>query len=263
MFRLDHFVINIDEHYQYKQDIVEQIRNTGFPYEPKWGKGTRGFKASNLWIGNEYFEMINILKSDGGGWKEEWVKLYNEGHRGLICLMLDTDNINGVYEILKKRNIEITVPAYLKFKWFFNLFTRTMPWQNSYIPFFEGIPLQVGIQQMKDHKAREFMNQYMVPNSRDNNIAGISKVLIKGPFTVGDIKLINDIFYDFITETNLITVELERGQELIFEQGKEYRVDIFTECNNEIFRNKSIAIENVTLYNVNSVQSNGGKNAGV
>lgn len=33
------------------------------PYEPKWGKGTKGFNVSNLWIGNEYLEMVNIKRT--------------------------------------------------------------------------------------------------------------------------------------------------------------------------------------------------------
>ena len=150
MFKFDHFVVNVDRKYQKDKAVINNVIKSGFPYEPSWGKGTRGFKASNLWIGNEYFEMINLLKEDGGGWKKDWVDLYNEGHRGLICIMLDVDNINEVYENFKSKNISITNPEYLKFKWLFNLLTRTMPWQNSYIKFFEGIPLQIGFQQMKD-----------------------------------------------------------------------------------------------------------------
>ena len=136
MFKLDHFVVNVDKCYQKDKDIIDKIINTGFPYKPTWGKGTKGFKASNLWIGNEYFEMISILKPDGGGWKTEWVNCYNNGHRGLICIMLDVANIDELYTLLRKKNIEITKPEHLKFKWFFNMLTRTMPWQNCYTNFF-------------------------------------------------------------------------------------------------------------------------------
>lgn len=186
MFKFDHFVVNVDRKYQKDKAVINNVIKSGFPYEPSWGKGTRGFKASNLWIGNEYFEMINLLKEDGGGWKKDWVDLYNEGHRGLICIMLDVDNINEVYENFKSKNISITNPEYLKFKWLFNLLTRTMPWQNSYIKFFEGIPLQIGFQQMKDDEARNFMKQYMVPNSYENGINGIDKVIVKGALTSND-----------------------------------------------------------------------------
>lgn len=148
MLRIDHLVVNIDKKYQTDKTVIQSVRNTGFPYEPKWGKGTKGFKASNIWIGNEYLEMIHLLKNDGGGWKAEWVEKYNKGHRGLICLMLDVDDLDKIYEEMIDTNI--TKPQYLQFKWGFGLFTKTMPWRNSYFPFFEGVPLQIGLQQMKD-----------------------------------------------------------------------------------------------------------------
>ena len=98
MLRIDHLVVNIDKKYQTDEIAIQSIRDTGVPYEPKWGKGTKGFKASNIWIGNEYLEMIYLLKKDGGGWKPEWVEKYNKGHRGLICLMLDVDDLDKIYE---------------------------------------------------------------------------------------------------------------------------------------------------------------------
>ncbi len=75
--RIDHLVINVDKKYQADASIVSTIQDCGFPYEPKWSKGTSGFKASNIWIGNEYFEMIRLLNKSGGGWREEWVKRYD------------------------------------------------------------------------------------------------------------------------------------------------------------------------------------------
>ncbi|MGL5328010.1 MAG: hypothetical protein ACRDD7_01995, partial [Peptostreptococcaceae bacterium] len=198
MFKFDHFVVNINKKYQTNKNVINSITDAGFPYKPSWGKGTKGFKASNLWIGNEYLEMINILKSDGGGWKSDWVELYNNGHRGLICIMLDTEDIDKLYNLLISKNIKVTKPEHLKFKWFFNLFTKVMPWQNCYIDFLEGIPLQIGFQQMNDQKSRDFMEQYMVPNSRDNNIEGINKVIIKGNLTHNDIELISSVFDMYI-----------------------------------------------------------------
>ncbi len=59
--KLDHFVINVDRKFQVDKNIIKNIKDS-IPYEPKWGKGTKGFKVSNLWIGNEYLEMVHILK---------------------------------------------------------------------------------------------------------------------------------------------------------------------------------------------------------
>ncbi|MDB8801117.1 hypothetical protein PN294_02840 [Romboutsia sp. 1001216sp1] len=194
--------------------------------------------------------MINILRSNGGGWKTEWVDLYNNGHRGLICIMLDVVNIDEVYNLLNKKSIEITKPEHLKFKWFFNMLTRTMPWQNSYINFFEGVPLQIGFQQMNDEKSRKFMNEYMIPNSRDNDIIGISEVVVRGPLTNNDIKLINNIFDIYITQTEPLTIQLNQQHVLVFEDSESYSVDIITKCNNKSFNNKSISIENIAIKNI-------------
>lgn len=253
MFRFDHFVVNVSEKYQEDKTVINSIINAGFPYKPSWGKGTKGFKASNLWIGNEYFEMINILKPNGGGWKSDWVDLYNNGHRGLICIMLDVNNIDELYNMLTTKNINITKPEHLKFKWFFNIFTRVMPWQNCYSDFLEGFPLQIGFQQMNDEKSREFMKGYMIPNSRDNNITGIRKVTIKGPLTANDKKLISNIFYMDIIKTEPLTIQLDQQQILIFEESKNYSVNISTNCNNENFNNKVVYIENIDVKNVISI----------
>ncbi|TGY40962.1 hypothetical protein E5347_13990 [Clostridium sartagoforme] len=249
MFKLDHFVVNINGNYQKDKDEIKNITEAGFPYEPSWGKGTKGFKASNLWIGNEYFEMINIIRADGGGWKEDWVELYNKGYRGLICLMLDVEDIDKLYKSLTNKSIGVTKPEYLKLKWFFNLLTRTMPWRNSYINFFEGIPMQIGFQQMKDEKSRDFMDQYMVPNSRDNDILGINKVVIRGPLTSKDINLIKEVFEEFIISNNPLTIKLNQGQVIIFEDSESYSVEMFTQCKNENYISKSIKIENIIVNN--------------
>ncbi len=66
--KIDHLVINIDDKYQKDSESIKDIRDTGMLYEPKFGKGTKGFKATNIWFGTEYFEMINLLRKDGGGW---------------------------------------------------------------------------------------------------------------------------------------------------------------------------------------------------
>jgi len=133
--KIDHLVINVDEKYQKDKNIIDCIRTTGLPYEPKWGKGTRGFKASNLWIGNEYFEMIRILKSSGGGWIDEWTRKYNQGHRGMICLMLDVEDIDTIYSLLKRNGIQVTPPEWLEFKWFLNLLTKECPGEILIFPF--------------------------------------------------------------------------------------------------------------------------------
>ena len=248
--RFDHFVLNIESSYQKDQQVIDQIREAGFPYEPKCGKGTGGFKASNLWIGEQYLEMIHLLKVDGGGWKSEWVEKYHQGHRGLICLMLDMDDLDSIYQTLTQEKILMTEPECLQFKWFLNLMTKTMPWRNSYLPFWEGIPMQIGFQQMKDEKSREFMTQYMVPNSRDSGISGINKVVINGQLTKADKILLEAIFKENIINNSPLTIKLNAEQVIVFKENDHYAVDIYTKCNQAELINKELKIENVTIHNV-------------
>jgi len=247
--KIDHLVININKQYQEDNPIINGIKNAGFPYEPKWGKGTSGFKASNIWFGNEYFEMIRILKKNGGGWKKEWVEIYNNHHRGLICLFIETNDIRYEYQRIKNMGINITEPEYLKFKWFFGLFTRTMPWQNAYLPFFQGIPLQLGFQQMKDDESKKWMQQYMVPNSKDNGISGIKKINIFGNYTEEDKSLIKSIFPNALDGKNEINIKLNNSQKITFVKSELYNIEVLTECNNQKYKDRIINIENLKIIN--------------
>ena len=247
--KIDHLVINVDEKYQTDLSTIDNIKNNGFPYEPKWGKGTSGFKASNIWIGDGYFEMIRILKANGGGWREEWVKKYNNNHRGLICLFLDTDNIAEEFERLSRLGISISKPEYLKFKWGFGLLTRTMPWQNAYLPFFEGVPFQLGFQQMKDEASRNWMQQYMIPNSKENGIDRITALNLCGNYTENDRTLICKVFPNAVLDEDKIIALLPSGQKLAFIQSETHSVEILTQCTNEKYKRKSTTIHNITVVN--------------
>ena len=116
--KVDHLVVNVDPNYQRESEEVEQIREATLPYNFKKGKGTKGFRATNIWTGKEYFELIRITNNDGGGWKPEWVHAYNTGHRGLICLMIDVNNINAIVQRLQKEGILISHPERIKIEFF-------------------------------------------------------------------------------------------------------------------------------------------------
>lgn len=104
-FSIDHIVVNVNEKYQKNIQFIEEVNRLGLPYTPSKGKGNKGFKASNLWIGDEYFEFIYIKSKDGGGWIKDWVDKYNSGHRGVIGLFLKTNNIEETSEALKSYGI--------------------------------------------------------------------------------------------------------------------------------------------------------------
>lgn len=242
--KIDHLVVNIDEKYQNDSETIKNIQYSKLVYEPKYGKGTKGFKASNIWIGEEYFELINIFNNDGGGWVPDWTKLYNNGHRGLICLMLDVNDLDTLFNKIKESNIDVTEPKWLEFKWFFNLFTRKMPWRNSYIPFFENIPMQIGFQEMKDQKSRDFMSKYMQPNSKDNGINGITEIFIYGEFTQKDFAMLDSVFCNQVENVeNGKIINMNHGQKLHLLKSPSYKVIVNTLSNFELTTN----IENIEI----------------
>ena len=219
--RIDHLVVNVDRFVHEDKSFIEKVHSFGLPYKPKWGKGTKGFKVSNIWIGNEYFELVRIKSSDGGGWIESWTKDYHSGHRGLIGFAIEVDDIEVAYQELIRQNIQVSTPEPLKFKWFFNLLSKTMPWKNSYLPKFEGMPFQFFLQQLNDEKSKAFMQQYMVPNSRDNEINGIKEVKIFGTLTEKDKNMIKALFQEYEIQDHLITVFLE-GQRISFVESEKH-----------------------------------------
>ncbi|MBK3496429.1 hypothetical protein JFL43_16505 [Viridibacillus sp. YIM B01967] len=245
--KIDHLVINVDRNYQVEGEQVTAIRQLGLPYEPKKGKGTKGFKASNIWIGKEYFEMISILKKDGGGWKSDWVSAFNRGERGLICLMLDVADIDKLSTELQTKGVSISKPESLKIKFLFNLFSKTLPWRNSYLDFFQGVPLQIGFQQMKNQKTRDYMEKYMLPNAAENNIGGIKKITISGKFSNTDFEMLKIVFEDVLVRENRLHIKLQNSQEVIFEKAREYKVMVSLKSNDNNLVEENCWIENTKL----------------
>lgn len=240
--KLDHIVINVNKDYQTSSTMIDDIRKTGLIYDPKKGKGTSGFKVSNIWIGKEYFEMVNVRNTSGGGWIPKWTELYNFGHRGMICLMIDTDELDSVYTNLLQSNIFVSTPKWLEFKWFFSLFTRRMPWRNLYLPFFHKVPFQIGFQQMKDSKSRDLMNQFMIPNSQENNINGITKIEIFGKFCEADFDMIKLVFKNVEQIDNKLTLLLDK-QAISFHISDTYYVNVYTDST----KNKTASIHNLNI----------------
>lgn len=59
-----------------------------------------------------------LKKKDGGGWRADWVKKYNNGHRGIIAIYLMTDRLDEVREELKSRGIPVSESERVSFRWF-------------------------------------------------------------------------------------------------------------------------------------------------
>ena len=224
--KFDHLVMNVDKNYQMEGKLAQIIRESGLPYQPKKGKSTKGFKATNIWIGKEYFEMISIRKVDGGGWKKEWVDAYNNGHRGLICLMLDVSNLDKLVGDVQSKGIAISKPESITIDFLFKLISKTLPWRNSYLDFFQRVPMQIGFQQMNNEKTRAALQKRMVPNATENNITGIQRIHITGRFSVSDFNMLKNIFEQVIENEDKLVIALDHSQQLVFEKAMQFNVKV-------------------------------------
>lgn len=246
--KIDHLVMNVDKSYQLNGPFVNELKEFGLPYNPKKGKGTKGFQATNLWIGKEYFEMIYIKNEDGGGWKKEWVEAFHQQKRGLICLMLDVHDLDAFVQNLQAKGIPITLPENITIQFFFKLISKTMPWRNSYMNFFHNVPMQIGFQQMDDVLTKTKLQKYMVPNSKENNITGIKSIRINGDFLTEELEMLKAVFPKHVEEEGKqLTIQLEKGQQLIFVKAETYTVEVNLKNENRTKIKNEVWIENTKI----------------
>lgn len=246
MERLDHFVIHIDK----QSETIAQFKATlpalGFPFKPEWGKGNRGFKAANLWIGQQYFEIIRILKTDGGGWPPYWVQKYKQGVRGIYCIFLATDRLNEIRHTLNIQGIKFQGPERTSFRWLF--FKKTLPWRYILLPEIPGTDIQIGFIQY-DADAEEKFAAYMVPNASKNGINGINLARVDLPFSNETLSFLKKPFPDLQMKENQAIVQLFAGK-LVFRDQDQVSVTLQASSINPDYSDASFMIENVCVETV-------------
>lgn len=245
MMKLDHFVLHIDNSEQTLERLKEEIAPKGFPFEPAWGKGTAGFKVSNIWIGRQYFEIIRLLTPDGGGWVKTWVDKYNTGKRGLFCIFLKTDDIQGMANELSARGVSVQGPERISFKALFGLVRKNLPWQVLYLPAIPGTDLEIGFIQY-DPDPKDRIKQYLVPNSDENGITGVHSATVSLPLTANAREHILKIFPTGTTMAGGIRVSLENGT-MKFIDASAVSTSLEAETTSREFSDKSFSLMNVTV----------------
>lgn len=83
--KIDHLVINVNKEIQENKETIKNVHSIGLPYVPKCGKGTKGFKVSNIWIGKEYLELVRVKTKDG-------VVGYKSGFRNIVMAIGDSSD---------------------------------------------------------------------------------------------------------------------------------------------------------------------------
>ncbi|HEY8392734.1 MAG TPA: hypothetical protein VIL83_08415 [Capillibacterium sp.] len=248
MIRLDHFVINIDNDLGKLKELKRQIEPLGFPFEPTWGKGTKGFKVANLWIGLQYLEMVWLKKRDGGGWKGDWVEKYNKGHRGIIAIYLMTDRLDEIRGELMGRGIPVSAPERISFRWFFGLFAKTMPWRSIFTAPIPGTDLQICYGELDSPEIMEKIKAYMVPNAARYGIEGIDKATVRSNFSGEAWIYLQKLFPKAVMKGSCLTYDMG-GTSLFFAQWEKPGLDVELHAVTTYGKNlgKSFMVENVRV----------------
>lgn len=244
--KLDHFVVHIEN----DDAILEQLKRTieplGFPFEPTWGKGTAGFKAANIWIGRQYFEIIRLLKPDGGGWPEKWVQRHHTGKRGVYCIFLVTDDLSAIANSLSVHGVPIQGPERISFRAFFGLFKKTLPWQLIYLPEIPGTHLEIGFIQY-DPDPKDRIKQFLVPNSDERGIMGISAATVHLPLDERSREFLKRVFPGIQENGHGLSVPLKNG-ELKFLAAATTFVDLKADVNSDQLKERSFRFENLSVH---------------
>lgn len=244
--KLDHFVVHIDDDPSLLPDLKKRLTMAGVPFEPDWGKGTKGFKAGNIWIGRQYFEIIRILRPDGGGWVKRWVERHHQGKRGLYCLFLKTDRLDEMADQLEAAGITTTGPERVTYRAFFGLFRKTMPWRMLYLPQIPGTGLELALIEY-DPDPRDIMKAHMVPNADENGITGIEQARLRLPLTDEARSFLVRIFPQITDTGDKLTVPLATGT-IWIENAAGLHADFFAQAIGAGHRPISVTLENVTLH---------------
>lgn len=244
--KLDHIVVHIDNNEELLTNLKRDIEPLGFPFEPKYGKGTSGFKAANIWIGRQYFEIIRLLNKSGGGWTPKWVKRYNEGLRGIYCIFLVTDSIADVAKQLKAGGLPVSEPERITFKALFGLLKKTLPWQLIYLPVIPGTDLELGFIQY-DPDPNDRIKQYLVPNSDENGISGIETATIHLPLGPENRAFLKKVFPNGVDVGESFVVTLEPGGLSFVHDQSDVKVELFAKVNGPELRGRKFTLLNVSV----------------
>ncbi len=141
------------------------------------GEKSKGFQISNIWIGSQYFEIVDILHRENQ-WQPNWADRHADGDRGSYCLFLKTTiPIEYVYQRLKAAGFSISEPERTSFKWFFKLLQKKLPWRFVLTSKIPGTEIELGFIEY-DKGAEAKFAPFMVPNSSENGINSITRAKI-------------------------------------------------------------------------------------
>jgi len=177
MLKFDHVVVHAngnDEINAWKHVLdAAQV-----PFDPSHGKKAAGFQVSNVWVGLQYFEIVDILK-EKNQWQARWAERHAKGDRGAYCVFFSVDtDIEEVYAKLKSAGITCSEPEQTQFKMLFGWIVKRMPWRFMLLPKIPGTDIEVGLIQYNPG-VQEKNAPNLLPNSKELGLTGLSTPAVR------------------------------------------------------------------------------------
>ena len=241
--QLDHFVVHVENNPDKLKQVAIASAKAGIPFDPSKGKGTSGFRAANIWIGNQYFEIPWLKRPDGGGWRKDWVDLYNKGERGTFCIFLGTNDLSGIKKRLQDRGIDANEDK-VSFK-IFGLFKKTMPWTTLHLPRLPGTNIEISFIQYEDGVVEKWISK-MRPNAKENGFEGVFDCRLTIPNFDQCKEFVRSVFPHADIGDGELNVSLKPGR-IGFAKGVVPRVELFAKSENPDHVGKQFSLEDVTV----------------
>lgn len=265
--RLDHFVIHVDNDVKILEALKKEIAPLGFPFNPESGKHTQGFVTTNIWIGEQYLEIVHLLQPSVRGWNPRWVEGYNQGKRGVFSIFIAVKDLDEVHKELLERGIEIPIPEPKQSlakasKDILAAVTgllglvqskqkKTFPWRSLSLPPVPGTDMDISFLEY-DEEAAEEIKTLMKPNAEEYGITGIHRAKIYLPLWDEGIGFLQKVFPQLLGATTQQKVELKEDELLFFRSDPEAGLKLKLEASAEHkkYAGKKFQIENVEVKTV-------------
>jgi hypothetical protein len=249
--RIDHIVVHIDNDPEKVTKLSDTINAQGFPFNPDTGKRNVDFRVNNINVGNEYIEIVRLLKPEAPSWMPLWAHQYTSGQRGVFCIFLEVEDVERLAVAIKKAGVRARGPAVLTYPAMLGIFRVETPYVIYYLPNFPDSPLQLAIMQYKKPYQRESFIAGLQPNAEQNGINGIRRVEIELPNLEESMEMLQKVFSDLHLENGEWAAPLEK-QRLVFRRSSDgdVHVQVSAIASQRAFVGKKFQIDNLEMVTI-------------
>ena len=267
--RLDHFLIHVDNDAAILENLKKEIVPLGFPFDPGSEKSTQGLAVSNIWIGEQYLQIVRLLQPSVRGWNPRWIERYSKGKRGVFSIFIAVKELDEVYEGFLERGIEISIPEPKQslakaskdilqaVTGFLGLgqskSKKNLPWRSLNLPPIPGTDMDISFLEY-DEEDKEDIKLLMKPNAEEYGITGIHRAKIYLPLWEDGIGFLQKVFPQLIGATTQQKVELKEDELLFFRSDPEAGLKVKLEATSEQkkYTAKKFQIENLEVKTISA-----------